>query len=66
MQMTLPLSCPGELQVNMMEYPSLQVNTMEYPGTIGAPYIQYMTTDFLTAPPHIMREGYTEKALPPA
>jgi len=40
----------------------VQVNTMEYPGTIGAPYIQYMTTDFLTAPPHIMREGYTEKA----
>jgi len=40
----------------------VQVNTMEYPGSIGAAYIQYMTTDRVTAPPHIMYEGYSEKA----
>lgn len=34
------------------------MNTQEYPGTIGAPYIQYMTTDYLTATPPIMHEGY--------
>lgn len=35
-----------------------QVNTQEYPGTIGARYIQYMTTDRLTAPPNLMLEGW--------
>jgi len=40
----------------------VQANTMEYPGTIGAAYIQYMTTDRVTAPPPIMLEGYSEKA----
>jgi len=40
----------------------VQTNTMEYPGSIGAAYIQYMTTDILTGPPPIMREGYSEKA----
>ena len=35
----------------------VQVNTQEYPGTLGAEYIQYMTTDRITAPPAIMLEG---------
>jgi len=40
----------------------VQVNTMEYPGTIGAPYIQYITTDRIVGTPLIMAEGYTERA----